>query len=424
LYAVSKGRLLRVNRDATTADLAAVSDDPNTAMAGHRSSVTITADGNYYVWDGSSISQPGSGRFSSEGSVCFLNQFTIISELDGREVEWTEVGDPEDRNALYFATAEGRDDKNVRLIDSASNFIVFKEQSLELWGSAGVAEEAFARIEGGVIETGLKEFNLVAKGASNVFFIGHDDVAYMMRGADMKAVSTPAINQCLARNDATHCFYYEDRGSQFFVIRFSDRPAWVFDLATGIWHERSTGVGHAPWDIIAAEFCYGQWYLADRLGAIYTLGIEPHDNGLPMRRTIVPMAIYMDGEYFTVWEFELLGRFGTSTITESGPNYILDTMGWPITDEFGDGLLAQAQDAQDTTRGARIWLRVSPDGYKWGLPKTREVGRSGEAEIVAMWRSPGRQPDGRGAAVDRRSAAGTGGGTGGTGRPRGEDRRP
>jgi hypothetical protein len=389
LYAVSKGELLRINADGTVAHLADVASDENTSMAGHRSNVTIAAGGNYYVWDGTSISQPGSGRFTSEGSVAFLNQFTLLSELDGREVEWTVVGDPTARNALYFATAEGRDDKNVRLIDSGANFIVFKQQSLEIWGSAGAAESAFARIEGGVIETGLKEFNLVAKGASNVFFIGHDNVAYIMRGAELQPVSTPAINQRLKRNDPTNCFYYEDRGSQNYVIRYADRPADVFDLATGIWHERSTGVNHAPWDIIAAEFCYGEWYLADRSGGIFTLGIEPHDNSQPMRRTIVPMAIYLDGEDFTVWEFELLGRFGVSTITESGPNLILDTMGQPITDEFGEGLLAQAQDAQDTTRGAKIWLRVSRDGYTWGAPKTREVGRSGETELVAMWRALG-----------------------------------
>jgi hypothetical protein len=148
LYAVSRSVLIRINEDATTAELGSIVDDENTAMAGHRSNVTIAAGTNYYVWDGSTLTQPGDGRFLDVGSVAFLSQFTLLSELDGREIEWSVVGDPKTRNALYFATAEGRDDKNVRLIDSGANFIVFKQQSMELWGSAGAAEEAFTRVEG------------------------------------------------------------------------------------------------------------------------------------------------------------------------------------------------------------------------------------------------------------------------------------
>lgn len=392
LYAVAAGGLHLISRSGGVSFLAPVPDDPNTSMAGHRSAVTITADGGYFVWANEDIESPAPGRLGTVGSVAFLDQFTILGELSGREVEWTEVGTPGTRNGLNFKTAEARDDKIIRVMDNAAYFGVFKEQSSELWTSTGTGGfTAFERVQGGVTETGLKSFNLVCHASGRLFFVGHDNVAYLTDGGSLNGVSPPQVNTCLKENKPTHCFYYEDRGHRFCVIRFADRPAWVYDDTMSIWHERSSGVNHDAWAIIAAEYCYDEWHLADELGRIYRLGRKPTDATGPMRRTIVSRELYLDGARSTVKMLEFLGRFGHSSVTETGPNWLIGEDGFPLLGQDGEPLMAQAIGAGETISvPARLSIRISRDGSNvFGLPKIRSVGRVGDYEITCRFRAMG-----------------------------------
>ena len=381
IYAVSRAGLYLIREDGTFASIGALDDDPNTSMVGHRSSVTISANGSYYLWNGSTLTSPGSGRFSSVGSVAFLDQFTLMSELNGREVQWSEAGLPDDLNALYFRTAEARDDDIVRVLEAGAYLAVMKKHSVELWGTTALGgSSAFTRIEGAVSDRGVAGFNLMTKTPEGAFFIGENNVAYLATGTDVVAVSPPNVNQALESGTPTHCFYYDDRGHTNHVIRFDDRPAWVLDGSTGYWHERSSGVDHAPWDVIASVYCYDQWYLGDRSGRIYRLASTPLDVTTPMRRTIVSRPLYFDGDRTTVAELELLGLFGNYSVLETGPRWITDEHGFPITDQLGNYILAEDDNPVHTARRAgKLWLRVSRDGgHTWGLPKTRTIGRVGE----------------------------------------------
>ncbi len=388
LYVITAGGLYRVNDNGTSSYLAAIPDDANTTMTGHRSGVTITAAGSYFIWDGSTLTQPTGGPFDNAGSVAFLDQFTLISELDGREFQWTEAGLPEDLDGLFFATAEARDDKIVRIIDSAGYLAVLKQHSVELWGNSGAgAENAFIRVQGAVSDRGLRAFNLMAKTPDGVFFIGEDDIAYMGGAGGAQAVSPPTVNIALRAGTPTHCFYYEDRGHALHVIRFSDRPAWVYDASMGLWHERSTGPEHKPWDVIAAVKVYGQWHLGDIYGHVFRLSTTPEDAAGPLRRTIVARPLTMDGLPFSVAKLELMGLFGNYSVTETAPNWETDQNGFPITDEDGAYILLDGEhDATTWARPGRIWLRLSKDGgHTFGIPKTKDIGRKGDYAARARW---------------------------------------
>lgn len=137
IYAVSAGGLYRVNEDGTSAWLAAIPDDPNTVIAGSRDVVTITAGGAYFTWDGT-LTQPTGGAFDSMGSVAFLDQFTLLSERGGRRIQWTEPGLPATLDGLFFATAEARDDKIIRLVDTMGYVAILKAQSVEVWGASSL----------------------------------------------------------------------------------------------------------------------------------------------------------------------------------------------------------------------------------------------------------------------------------------------
>ncbi len=390
LFAVCKGKVYRIRRSGFFRLMGAIPDDPQTDISGNRDTVVITAGGDYFNLDSGHITQPDGGRLTAEGSLAFLNQFTVIGARGGREIEWTQAGLPAKRDGLYFATAEANDDEIVRVMAVGGYVAVFKEESSELWANSGAGSSALSRVPGGVLQTGLKAFNLATIAGDQLFFIGNDNVAYITGGGQPTAVSTPSVAQALARATPTHCFYYEDRGHRFCVVRFSDRPAWVYDIAMGAWHERAEGTEHGPWSIIAAEYCYGRWHLASYTGEIFILTFDPIDAGQPMRRTIVSREVYNEGQMFTVAELEILGRFAHS-ITESGPDVLIGQDDLSIRDQVGDPVLSEEQDTLPTERPTRVWIRVSADGGQtFGLPKHRDVARKGQHAARCRWTALGR----------------------------------
>lgn len=391
LYAISAGGLHRINENGTSVYLAALPDDPNAVIVGHRSTVTITAAGSYFVWNGSTLTQPAGGPLTDIGSVTFLDQFTLLGERNGARVEWTSPGLPQTRNGLYFATAEARDDKIVRIMASGPYVMIMKQHSAEMWAASsdgGALSGAFIRVGGSVLDRGLRDFNLMCWTPEGVFLVGEDNLAYFAPAGGLPApVSSATVNQALATGEPTHCFYYEDRGHRFCVIRFSDRPAWVYDLTMQAWHERSSGPEHEPWNVICAAYCYGQWHLGDLTGRIWRLGSAPIDADGPLRRTIVSRPLYNDNEPFNVALVEFEGLFGKYEVEEVAPNWLTDENGFPILDENGDYITPESQMAiQYHKRPGRMWCRFSKDGgHNWGLPKPKDIGKVGEYRARARY---------------------------------------
>ncbi len=389
-HVASGGVLSRITSTGAVTTLGAIPDDPETSLIGTGGAgVGICAGGAYQIYAGGSLSQPSGGRLAQVGSIAFANQYVIMSEANGREIEWTAVGQPDVRNALHFSTAEGRDDRIVRLMAVGVYLWVLKQRSYEVWGVAGSGASAWARLPGVVRERGLKAFSLVCATPDGLFFVGDDNVAYAGAGTDVAPISTPPINAALAGGTATHVHYYEHNGARFCVIRFSDRPAWVFDAATGQWHERAIGVNHGPWQGVASAFGYNaHWYIGGHPAKIQRLGGAPVDAEGPMRRTAVSRTLRPE-DRFTVARLEIEGQFGAD-IEEDAPAFLLDENALPLLDEDGEPLRAEEPaDIERWNRAARVWLRVSRDGgLHYGLPKIRDVGRAGQA-MVCSWRAMG-----------------------------------
>jgi hypothetical protein len=392
LYAVSHGGLYKLPESGAAGYIGAITDDLETSIAGNRGQVTIAAGGTYYLFNGTSLTAPGSGRLSDVQSLTFLNQYTVMSGDGGngpREIEWTTAGVPGTRNAIYFAEAESKDDEIVRVLALDGFLWVLKTTSLELWATTGSGDSAFSRQ--GTRTIGLLGYNLAATTPGGIFFVGSDKTARFLQGGEPRPVSTPAVDDALARSTPSHVFYYEDRGHRFCVIRFDDRPAWVYDASMDRWHERSSGADHSPWDIICSCFCYDQWHLGSRLGRVYRLGLAPVDTSGVMRRTAVSQPLYADSERFSINKLEFLGRFGAIAQEENAPNWITTEYGLPMLDEMGAPILADSQQPiSRISAPGRVWLRVSRDGgYTWGPAKIKDVGKVGEYEARATFRSMG-----------------------------------
>lgn len=358
LYVAAGGQLYSVDAYANVNPLGLIDDSPETTISGNFLNVTICAGGKYYVYDGDTISQPASGAFSDFGSVTFIGNYTVLTERNGRRIQWSDIADAATLPGLNFATTEARDDDNLRAMPLGGNLWVFKKRSIEIWYITGQSgANAIKPVRGSVIDTGLKAFGLVTKFPRGGFFVGDDGIAYMTDGVGAPSpVSTIAVETALKEETPTHCFYYEDEGHKFCVIRFAGRPSWCFDIATGEWHERAEGPDHSAWATVATVKAYEKWLSGGDLGKINQMVRNNLDAGYALRRTAVSNTLSNEQRHFILDLLEFTGRFGRS----------------------------------DLGRDAQCWIRVSRDmGETWGEPKTRSWGAQGQYDKRVRFRGLG-----------------------------------
>ena len=361
-YLAAGGYLTRISASGVATDLGAIADSEETTISGNTGNVVVCAGGLYYVWNGTTLTQPTGAAFTDFGSLETIGGYTVLTERNGRRIQWTDLVDPTTFDALNFATTEARDDDNLRAVAIAGNLWIFKTGSIEIYYVTGQGtSSAFGRVSGAVLDTGLKAFGLVTKFDGGAFFIGDDGIAYVTSGGALQPVSTPAVETAIAQGEPTECFFYEDEGHKFCVIRFHDRASWCYDLSTGEWHERASGTALEAWTVRATVKAYGKWLTAATGGQIGALGRYNTDFAATLRRTAVSRTLYIGGDRFRVTFLEVLMRLGKSFL------------GRP-----------------DAARPARIFIRVSRDGGQtWGAEKWRDVSDQGQYSGTVRYRSLG-----------------------------------
>ena len=211
--------------------------------------------------------------------------------------------------------------------------------------------------------------------------------AAVRSGVSAPIRSGPPVEVAISESTPTHCFTYSDEGHEFFVIRFSDRPAWVFDVKTRRWHERGSGPTWDAWEIIATARLDGVWYGVNTLGKIYSMSRTNDDAGVALSRMAQSNLLYRGGEFFTVHRFELLGEVGTSDIPS---DLLLDPDGNPLSDPDGNPIFEINGTVLDIGRAVTVALQVSRDGgLTWEPEIFRSFGKVGNYRQRATWNALG-----------------------------------
>jgi len=350
LFAASGGFLHEVTSTGTASVVASIADDEDTIIASSRTNVMVAAGGDYTVYDGAAASVVTGGAITDVGSVTHLAGWTVLTELSGRRFEWTELATPGTRNALHVATAEGRDDDILQATTFGGNLYLLKETSTEIWGLTGLAgADAFARLPGGIYDLGILAKGLVANFGTGFFAIGSDGVAYVVDGSTTP-VSTPAVETAIAQGTPTRCFYHEREGGKFCVLRFSDRPAWVYNLASQEWHERASG-DEGDWTAIDGARAFSRWFILTADGTIGEMTGATTDFGATLYRSASSATLEQDAP-FTVHSLEARSKRGFSDVS--------------------------------------LMLELSRDGgITWGAPKVRSTGAVGEYDKRTRWNKLG-----------------------------------
>jgi hypothetical protein len=358
IYAACGGRLWRVRPDGSgVTDLGAVPDDPATTLAGDGVNIAAAAGGVYAVWSGTALATIAPGVLGTVGTVTSLDGYTVVSERDGDKYVVSGAREAGSFNPLWFASAEGAPDYLLRAHADHSELLLFGTRSIEIWQNSG-GEFPFARMSGGKLARGLLWPMSVVSEDNGVFFVGDDRVVYRLTGYTPSRVSTHAVEAVLRQYPATadvRAMGWTWEGHKCVGLRFPDRPAWVFDVATGAWHERATGIDAGPWAATAATNCDGCAVFGTDDGRLCRLG-GLTDAGDPIMREAVSLPLERGGDDLTVHELELVVRTG----------------------------------AADVGRAASMMLQVSRDGGRtWGGERWRGMGALGAYDTRVRWQGLG-----------------------------------
>jgi hypothetical protein len=307
---------------------------------------------------------------SDVSSVDFIDgYFTITETSSGRfyvSGQYATTIDP-----LDFATAEGLPDNLLTHIVSRRQVYLYGTQSVEQWYNSGNSDFPLSRIDGAFVEIGIVAKDSLSE-LDNPFWLGGDDkgagAVWTMNSGTPQRISTPAIEYAIAQwpdmSDA-EAFCYSQEGHSFYVLSSaSGNETWVFDVATGEWHQRA--YLHASGDLhrirprchlyFGGKNLVGDW----ENGNVYEYDLDTYsDNGnpLPAIRACGIVQSNLDNQPVASLRLDIDAGVGLTT---------------------GQGSDPQAM------------LRWSRDGGKlWSNALWRTMGRIGEYGRRCIWRRVG-----------------------------------
>lgn len=175
--------------------------------------------------------------------------------------------------ALNFVLRRGSSDLTNGLAVLNSQLWIFGQKTIEVWYNAGNPNFPFARIQGATINLGLIAPASIVKFYNCLIWLGADDrgypQVYMAQGLNPVRISNFAIENLIAGVSASTpggnsavlnyawAYGYQESGHTFYVLTivsasFLPLNTYVYDLTTGLWHERLYAPA-APWPISFAS---------------------------------------------------------------------------------------------------------------------------------------------------------------------------
>lgn len=274
---------------------------------------------------------------------------------------------------LYYASKGGNPDNIVAIVQIHREIWLIGEVTSEVWYDAGASQFPFAYMQGSFMNHGCCAPRSVAIADVSVFFLSQSQygtaIAVQGTGYAVHRISTNAIefewSQYSTVSDAT-AFTYQFGGHTFWQINFpSADKTWVYDMDTGLWHERLSYGSDFQLHRHRADchaFAYDTHVLGDfQTGDVYRMDYNLYtetnsvDGTLPIRR--IRAFPHILNELNRVTHRKFVADMQTGAITD--PN---------------------ATDLE-------LSLRWSNDrGASWGNYRTVSLGATGESINLVWWR--------------------------------------
>jgi hypothetical protein len=249
-YAVSGPTLYQIDSSWNAVAKGTVTGSGPVSMADNGTQLFIAANPQGCIYNANTdvFQQITDPDFPGASTVGYIDGYFTFSEPNSQKIWVTQLLDGTSVDPLEFASAEGNPDNVVAVFVDHREVWVFGTNSTEVWYDAGLLDFPLTRIQGAFNELGCAAPYSIAKMDNQVYWLGKDargqGIVYKAAGYIGQRVSTHAIEwQMQEYADLTDAvgYTYQQDGHSFYVINFpSANTTWVYDVATGAWHERAS----------------------------------------------------------------------------------------------------------------------------------------------------------------------------------------
>ncbi len=372
LYAIAGNSFLRIASNGATTTLGSVNGIGAVDIAKNTSQVAILIEPDLWVFDGSTLTQVTDGDFTSRGArrMAVLDNYGGFVEPSSGRFFICDLNDFTVYDALDFATAEGAPDNLLSIESNNRQFVLFGEESIELWDDTGREGFPFERSPNGFVECGCGAAYSTCSIDNTCYWIDQDRIARRLEGNIARRVSQDGVEQAWQDYstiaDARSYAYVHD-GHTFVVFTFPTAGAtWVYDINTQEWHERKS-YGHDEWRASWVAKCYDKTLVGDtESGNIAQLDASSHAEwGNTLVREATSGVIRDKGRWIHHDRLELDLDVGNAPLMGQGsaPEIMLD-----VSDDGGVTFRARSNRSLGATgkyrtrvqwdRGARSRERV------------------------------------------------------------------
>ncbi len=449
-YIVSGTEVFRLDKGNNVQFLGNVTGTGPVSMADNGFQLFIACNGPSFVYNltNNSFTQITDPDFPGAVTVGYLDGYFVFNEPNSQRIWVTAVLDGSSIDPLDFASAEASPDNAVALLIDHKEVWIFGNNSIEVWYNSGAADYPLSPIQGAFNEVGCVAPYSVAKLDNGIFWLGADargrGMVYRATGYQAVRVSTHAVEWHIQRygnlSDALAYTYQQD-GHSFYVLIFPQaNTTWVFDVSTGLWHERAGWVNGAFTrhrsncqmsfnnEIVVGDFQNGNFYALDlevfkdhdqpqrwlrswralptsannlKRTAQHTLQLDMESGSVsPTELINVQVVDTTTGEDFLLTQnsdflvaeepdptfYTLLQEDSGEILQEDGGLLGLDGT---FTQVVGKIILQTGEVIADQL-DPQVMLRWSDDGgHTWSNEHWRSVGKAGEWGYRVFWRRLG-----------------------------------
>ena len=377
MYVVSGNQVYKVNSSYTATLLGTVANASGpVSMVDNGTQLFIACNGPSYIYNATTnvLQQITDGDFPGAVTVGYLDGYFVFNEPNSQRIWVTSILDGLSVDPLDFASAEGSPDGVVGIIVSHRELWVLGTNSVEVWYDAATQGFPLERMQGAFNELGCAAAYSIAKMDNGIFWLGKDargqGIVYRANGYTGQRISTHAVEwhiQQYGNLSDTIGYTYQQDGHSFYVLVFpSADTTWVYDVATGAWHERAgfTNGAFTRHRGNCQVFFNNEVTIGDyQNGNIYAFDLD----------------VYADDGTIQKW-------LRTWRALPTGQNNLKRSAhhSLQLDCETGVGLnLGQGSDPQ-------VMLRWSDDGgHTWSSEHWVSIGKIGEYYRRAIWRRLG-----------------------------------
>jgi hypothetical protein len=375
-YAVSGNTLYKIDSSWNAVAKGTVAGTGPVSMADNGTQLFIATDPDGYIYNANTdvFQQIIDPDFPGAVTVGYIDGYFVFNEPNSQKIWVTQLLDGTSVDPLEFASAEGNPDNVVAVFVDHREVWVFGSNSTEVWYDAGLLDFPLARIQGAFNELGCAAPYSIAKMDNQIYWLGKDargqGMVFRASGYIGQRVSTHAIEWQMQEyanlGDAVGYTYQQD-GHSFYVLNFPTADTtWVFDVATGAWHER-------------AAFANGDFNRHRANSQMFfnaTNAVGDYENGKLYK---FDLEVYADDGQPQKW-------LRSWRALPTGANNLTRTIqhAMQLDCETGVGL--------NTGQGSnpQVMLRFSDDGgHTWSNEHWKSMGAIGEYGNRTIWRRLG-----------------------------------